>query len=112
MYRSLMLALTFLVAAVPCRAQEKAVMKSTGWGSLSGTVTFDGDIPKEVSLVPEINKLKDPVDKACCSAAPKNQKITPNWTIYPKTKGIANVMVWIKPVPGTVFPIHDEDKVR
>lgn len=111
MQRFLLLALIFGIGT-PCFAQERAIFKATGWGSLSGVVTFDGDIPKEVSLVPEILKLNDAVDRACCNAAPKNQKIKPNWIIDPKTKGIANVVVWIKPPPKMAFPIHDEDKVR
>ncbi len=112
MQRSVLLAFTLLLAAAPSHAQEKEILKTTGWGSMTGKVTFDGDLPAEVSLVPEIIKLKDATDKACCNAAPKNQKVKPNWTIDPNTKGIANVVVWIKPPPKTVFPIHDKDKVR
>src|SRR5207247_2510902 len=29
-----------------------------------------------------------------------------------KTRGIANVFIWIKPPVGTYFPIHEADKVR
>jgi hypothetical protein len=112
MPRSLLLALVFAVCVLPCRGQEKEVLQTTGWGSLSGKVTFDGDLPEVVSLVPEIQKLDNPVDKACCMAAPAKQRVKPNWTIDAKTKGIANVAVWIKPPAGKVFPIHDMDKKR
>jgi hypothetical protein len=112
MRRFFSLALVFSLSVVPCQAQQKEIVKAAGWGSLTGKVTFDGDLPPVVSFIPEINKLMNNEDKACCNAAPANQKVKPTWTIDPKTKGVANVAVWIKPPPGMVFPIHKDDQVR
>ena len=58
--------------------------------------------------------MKDHPDKACCLAkdAKPIEKIDPTWLVDPKTKGVANVMVWLKAPVGTYFPIHDKLKVR
>lgn len=105
-------ALAMLFVALPARGQEKEILKTTAWGSLTGKVTFDGDLPKPASLVPQILKLMDPVDRACCNAAPAKQKLDPTWVIDPKTKGVANVVVWVKAPEGKVLPIHFMDKKR
>lgn len=113
MQRCVMLALTITTLSVPAWGQQKAIMKHDGWGSLSGRVTYDGDPPVPDSLLPEIAKLQNAEDKACCKAAPANQKVRQNWVIDPKSKGIANVFVWIKPPhENVVFPIHNDDKER
>ena len=75
-----LLTVAFCLSVLPLHAQDKTILKTAGWGSLSGTVTFEGELPKPESLVPEINKLMNPDDKKCCNAAPANQKIRPNWT--------------------------------
>ncbi|MBI1830440.1 MAG: hypothetical protein HYR84_03205 [Planctomycetes bacterium] len=112
MPRLFVASLLFLALMLPASAQEKTILKTTGWGSLSGRVTLDGDIPAVESLVPAIMALNNPVDRACCNAGPAKQKVKPNWVVDAKTKGIANVAVWIKPPDGAVFPIHPLDKKR
>ncbi len=95
--------------AVPSPAQEKKkkLLETTGWGSLSGKVTLEGDFPDPVPLGP---KIKGTPDAVCCKAA--IGKFAENWVIDKKSKGIANVFIWIKPPLGTYFPIQDADKVR
>ena len=113
MQRCVLLALAVAVGGVPAWGQEKAIMKHDGWGSLSGRVTYDGDPPAPVSLLPEINDLKNPEDKACCKAGPAHQKVKQNWVVDPKSKGVANVFVWIKPPNDkVVLPIHKDDQER
>jgi hypothetical protein len=89
------------------------VLKSTGWGSLSGKVTLDKNaaIPEPVSLVP---KMMMHVDKACCldPNAKDAEKMDSTWIVDPKTRGVANVVVWLKLPKGTYFPIPDRLKVR
>jgi hypothetical protein len=96
---------------LPAWGQNKKPLASTGWGSLSGKVTLDGKIPDIVDLT---KKMNGHADKACCLAkdAKAIEKIDPTWLVDPKTKGIANVMVWIKAPIGTYFPIHEKLKVR
>jgi hypothetical protein len=112
MRQHLLLFLTVAVLNAPALGQEKTILKHDGWGSLSGRVTFEGDLPEPVSLLGEINDLKNAEDKACCKAAPAAQKVKQNWVID-KNRGVANVFVWIKPPSDkVVFPIHKDDKER
>jgi hypothetical protein len=91
----------------PTQAQgekKKQELASTGWGSLSGKVTLDGKIPDIVDLTPAMMKHND---KACCldPKAKDVEKKDTTWLVDPKTKGVANVVVWIKAPAGTYFPI-------
>jgi hypothetical protein len=104
-------ALFGLFHGTSARGQEKQLLATSGWGSLSGKVTLDGQIPEPIDLTPLMMKH---ADKACCldPKAKPIEKIDPTWMVDPKTKGIANVVVWIKAPPKTYFPIHDKFKVR
>ena len=53
--------LVLFLAAFSVRAQE--VLKNDGYGSLSGKVTLDGNVP---AIVPLIGKMMIHADKACC----------------------------------------------
>ncbi len=98
-------------AGGPTGPKKKQELASTGWGSLSGKVTLDGDIPAIVDLT---KKMMDHADKKCCldPKAAAVEKIDATWLVDPKTRSVANVVVWIKPPPSTYFPIHDKLKVR
>lgn len=91
----------------PGHAQQK--LASTGWGSLSGKVTFNGDPPAVGSFE---DLMKKHADAACCLAGKKIEKIEQTWLIDPKTKGVANVMVWVKTPAGKYLPTHDKYKNR
>ncbi len=81
----------FLVALSGRGAQE--VLKTDGYGSLSGKVTLDGNPPAVESLVP---RMKIHSDKACCldaKATDKEKVVDLTWVVDPKTKAVANVMV-------------------
>lgn len=92
-------------------AKKKELLASTGWGSLSGKVTLDGKIPAVVDLTP---RMKDHADKTCCldPKALPIEKIDTKWMVDPKTKGVANVMVWIKAPAGVYFPVPEKLRVR
>jgi hypothetical protein len=89
-----------VVSSQPARAQQ--LLQTKGFGTLSGKVTLDGDIPAVIDLVAAI-KAKG-VDLKCClasGAVVTDQK----WIVDKKTKGVANVVVWVKPPPGKYFDI-------
>lgn len=91
------------------RAQE--LLATDGFGSLAGKVTLVGAVPKVLSLE---DLMKKHADKAVC-CAPKtkeNEKVDLTWIVDPKTKAVANVMVWVTPGKGKYFPIHDKLKKR
>jgi hypothetical protein len=95
------------------RGQGKKELATTGWGSLSGKVTLDGKIP-EGKTEDLLKQMMAHADKACClnPKAKDIEKTDTTWLVDAKTKGIANVMVWIKAPVGTYFPTHEKLKVR
>jgi hypothetical protein len=90
---------------------ERKLLPSNGWGSLSGRVVYKGDPPAPASLA---DKMAIHADKACCLApnATLLEKEDNTWLVDPKTKGVANVLIYLNPPVGTYFPIHDQDKKR
>jgi hypothetical protein len=94
--------LALLVAAGLAHGQQ--VLKNEGWGSLSGKVTLTGDVPAVVDLT---DKMKIHADKACCldKNAKAAEKVDLMWVVDPKTKAVANVVVWIKAPKDTYFPL-------
>ena len=105
------LALCFgLQPAAPLIAQEaKTKLAASGWGSLKGKVIFKGKPPE---LPSPIAAMKMHQDARCCLMGSPKELINPTWIIDPKTKGLANVVIWLKPPAGHYFPIHADDKKR
>lgn len=101
--------LGLLVDANAGRAQVK--LKTNGFGSLSGKATLSGTVPAIVDLY---DKMKAHADKDCCLAAKAKllEKIDTTWIVDPKTKAVANVMVWVKAPANTYLEIHPKLKVR
>ena len=91
--------------------KKRTLLPTKGFGSLTGKVTYDGDPPAEVNLV---ELMKKHADKDCCLApkAKDIEKIDPTWKVDKKTKGVANVMIWIKAPIGTYLETHPKLKVR
>lgn len=90
-------------------AQEK--LKTEGYGSISGKVTFVGKVPAVDNLM---KRMADHQDKACCLGpkAKDEEKTDRRWVIDKKTMGVANVVVWVKPPVGKYFEIHPKLKAR
>ncbi len=109
MFRFSAVTLVFAVATLPAVGQQKKMLETNGFGSLSGKVTLVGKIPDVIDLVP---KMKLHVDKDCCLAGKPNEKIDQTWMVDPKSKGIANVVIWVKAPNDTYFPIPDKLKNR
>lgn len=84
---------------------ERAELASTGWARLKGKVTYDGDPP-------DLDDFRDSMagnkDKDFCLKADTED---PTW-IVGEDKGVANVVVWVRPPKGKYFPIPDELKKR
>ena len=71
---------------------------------MSGKVTLSGEVPAIVDLT---EKMKIHPDKACCldPKAKPFEKLDQTWIVDPKTKAVANVVVWIKAPKDTYFPL-------
>jgi hypothetical protein len=106
MIRYVLLAFVFTMLALPCHAQE--LLKTKGFGKLSGKITLEGDVPAEVNLVPLM--MQNPDAKVCC--APGAQVVDQKWVVDKKTKGVANVVVWVMPPKDMYFEIDPKFKVR
>lgn len=105
MHRFLFGAAVALLIAHNVQAQTK--LETKGWGSLTGKVTLKGDVPAVIDLTPIMGKHND----AKCCLDPKAkpiEKVDPKWIVDPKTKGVANVIVWIKAPKDTYFPTHEK----
>ncbi len=79
------------------------------WGTLEGRVTWKGDMPDVKSLEKQILEHKD---NKLALAAPKEDLLDPTWRIDAKTRGVANVCVFLKRPANKLLPIHDLDKAR
>jgi hypothetical protein len=100
-------ALTLIALALPLHAQGY-----DGYGSLSGKITFDGNPPKVENF---IKRMMEHADKACCldPKAKDIEKVDMTWIVDPKTKAVANVMVWVtSPDKKTPLPVADALKKR
>ncbi len=100
---------SLLVSINTGRAQE--LLPDNGYGSLSGKVTLDGPLPAIVDLT---EKMKIHADKTCClnAKATALEKIDQTWLVDPKSKGVANVVIWAKAPDGKAFPIHEKFQKR
>ena len=88
------LAAAFLVGslAVPLNAEAE------GWGNLKGKITFDGEIK---TLPPLVKKGAAVADPAICAA---QDVASEELLIDPKSKGIANCIIWVKRKPRKIHP--------
>ncbi len=90
-------------------AKEYTELDSKGWGTLSGTVTYDGDPPTPALINMTGNQDKD---KCHATKEPEQDLRDPTWVVDPKNKGVANVVIFLRPGEGKIFKIKDEDKKR
>ena len=79
------------------------------WGALKGTVTYDDDPPGVQDLRELISRS---VEKDHFLKAPGKDLLDPTWIVNKKNKGVANVVVWLQPLPGKSLEIPEADKVR
>ena len=93
-----------VLIAPPCATQEREQ-----WGTLEGRVIFKGAQPEIASLE---KVMRNHPDKAVILKAPKDMLLDPTWRIDPKSKGVANVVIFLKRPANNKLPIHPDDKVR
>lgn len=83
-------------------------LETTGWGTLKGKVTFEGDKPT-VADIKTRDDFKQHQDKAYCEMGKPEELLEQTWRIG-SGNGLENVVVWIKPPEGKVFKLPPEDK--
>ena len=106
-----MLTLAALLTPTQRLHAQLTILKNDGWGSLSGKITLIGPVPEIVDLAP---KMKAHADAACCLAKDTKaaEKLDTIWVVDPKTKAVANVIVWIKAPKDSYFPLPSNYKAK
>jgi hypothetical protein len=79
------------------------------WGRLRGKVTWRGPLPDVKSFEEEIRRHPD---ANLYLKSPKESRLDPTWRIDPRTRGVANVVVFLQQSSNERLPIHDDDKKR
>jgi hypothetical protein len=82
------------------KSGEKEELKGTGWGTLKGTVTYDG-APPEVKTVEIPSSVKEKDD--CMKGDTRVQ----TWKVG-KDGGVANVVVWLRAPKGKYFEVPED----
>jgi hypothetical protein len=85
----------------------KTEIPSTGFGSLEGTVTYEGDPPQWPSLK---SKMEEHKDKDHCLMGSPEELLDQTWIIGGKHNGVANVCIFLKAPEGKYFKTAEEDK--
>jgi hypothetical protein len=81
-------------------SKERTALPSTGLATIKGKVTYDGDPPTPAALNVEASQ-----DKDYCHKGNPQDLMDPTWTVDSKTKGVANVVIWLKPPAGHYFDV-------
>jgi hypothetical protein len=81
---------------------ESTELASTGWGTLSGTVVYDGLPP-----APKTQNMKGNKDEKHCQLAPKEEQVVQTWLVNKENRGVANVIVSLRAPEGKFFKIKD-----
>jgi hypothetical protein len=77
--------------------------------TLEGRVVWKGELPEVEDLTPTIRKH---ADHKHLLLAPASELLDPKWRIDPATRGVANVVVFLKRPKNGVLPIQPIDRVR
>ena len=86
-----------------CASERKAV-KGKGRTTITGTVTFAGDMEELARDIARLDAalLKQfdaaPAEKEMCHAGTDGEKTAYQWRVNKKNKGVKNVFVWIRPL--------------
>jgi hypothetical protein len=94
------LAAGLALAAAP--TPELAAAAREGWGTVKGQVVFTG------AAVPAPQPLKVDKDRDHCLSKGELKAVT--WAVNESNKGVANVVVFLRPEPGQKLPVHDSLK--
>lgn len=86
---------------------EKTPIKPTGLATLKGKVTFEGAVPERASLLPEFEKNQN---KDHCLKGPKEEQENPTWIVDKESKGVKNVVIWLRAPEGKFFDVPAEQQ--
>ena len=79
---------------------------SQGFGTITGTVTFDGDPP----VMAEMPGMRQHADAKECLKGTQSERDEQTWMVDSGTKAVRNVVVWVTPPKGQYFKKPADDK--
>jgi hypothetical protein len=94
-------------AVVKTSASARTELNAPLNGVIRGRVALEGDLP----AMSVIEKMVTHNDHAQCLAGEEFEKIDQKWIIS-KDRGVANVVIFVRPPQGKYFAIKEEDKNR
>jgi hypothetical protein len=86
----------------PAPPPKLTKLKPGGWGTLTGTVTYEGDPPRADKL-----KFGPEREMNCTQGASERELVNQTWLINPKNKGVSDVIIYLKAPPGRFLEVHD-----
>ncbi len=81
---------------------EKTPIKPTAFATIKGKVTLEGPVPPVANLNFEGNKDKDD-----CLKGPKED---PTWIVDKDSKGVKNVVIWLRAPAGKFFDLPPDQQ--
>jgi hypothetical protein len=93
--------------SVPSKSGTRVQLQAPLDGVVRGRVVLDGEMP----TIAPVEKMAVHADHAQCLAGSDVEKNEQTWIIS-KDKGVANVVVFLRPPQGKYFDIRPEDKNR
>jgi hypothetical protein len=88
--------------AAAATTSEKTPIKPTAYATIKGKVTLDGPVPPVANLNFEGNK-----DKDHCLKGPKED---PTWIVDKDSRGVKNVVIWLRAPAGKFFDLPPDQK--
>jgi hypothetical protein len=81
---------------------EKTELKPVAFATIKGKVTYNGTLPTPADIaIPDTN-----TDKSYCLKGPHKDQ---TWVVGPD-KGVANVVIWVKPPKDKYFVVPDDQQ--
>jgi hypothetical protein len=90
-------------------APSRLIPKGEVEDTLEGRVVFVGELPKIKDFTDQMYRR---LPKGRIVMTPEQDRLDPTWRIDPKSRGVANVVVFIRRPADGVLPIAAPDKVR
>jgi hypothetical protein len=72
------------------------------YGTITGTVTYDGDPPTAGKL-----PITAEHEKNCTMGASPEELVNQTWLVNPKNKGVSDVIIYLKAPEGKFLKVHD-----
>jgi hypothetical protein len=91
----------------PTPAGKKTALEVKEYATIKGRVTYDGE-PPDPGKITSREDFQKHDDKAKCEEAPEDL-VGQAWKVS-ADKGVADVVIWVKPPEGKYFPIPPNDK--